>query len=240
MRKILSVWLALVLVLTSVIAVPLTGFADESGRAEVREIELNKTYKDTASVYYRHTYEFVVPSDGVVTFQLESKQKYYFWGTFSVYNEADKLVWQGYRMDFDYSNSRGVYYASNDIPLDAGTYYLTTLTNKYDTIFTIRLAYDLGIPAPVLGSMKAGSHSIIAEWDKVSGVSGYELQYSTNRKFTASSTETVKIKKAENTRKKIGKLKQNKNYYVRVRGYKSKSGSVFRTGWSSTKRVRTK
>lgn len=55
---------------------------------------------------------------------------------------------------------------------------------------------------------------------KVSGAAGYEINYSTSKKFTKKTTKTVSVAKLTRT---IGKLTKGKTYYVRVRAYKKDS-----------------
>lgn len=50
---------------------------------------------------------------------------------------------------------------------------------------------------------------------------GYELQYSTDKKFAKKKTTTVDIKNNKTTSYKISKLTKGKKYYVRVRTYKA-------------------
>ena len=60
---------------------------------------------------------------------------------------------------------------------------------------------------------------------KVAGVSGYQVQYSTNAKFKNAKTKKLKAAK---TRLKLKNLKSKKTYYVRVRAYKkTESGTVY-------------
>ncbi len=76
-------------------------------------------------------------------------------------------------------------------------------------------------------------------WKKVSGITGYEVQYSTDKKFNKS----VKIKtisKASTISLKVTKLKSSKKYYVRVREYKKVGKTKFYGAWSSVKNVKIK
>ena len=69
------------------------------------------------------------------------------------------------------------------------------------------------------------------------GASGYEISYSTNRKF-----KNEKVKKAGQKKNavQISKLKGRKTYYVRVRAYK-KVGDATKYGkYSKTVRMEVK
>ncbi len=75
-------------------------------------------------------------------------------------------------------------------------------------------------------SVRAKKKSMTVSWRKASSITGYEIQYSTNKKFTSGKTRTKVIKKASVKKKKIGGLKA-KTYYVRIRacGRNSLKGS---------------
>ncbi len=86
--------------------------------------------------------------------------------------------------------------------------------------------------------------SFKATWKKVSGVKGYQIQYSTSKKFTKKTTKSVTIKKNKTTSKTVKKLKAKKKYYVRIRTYKNvklngKTVKVY-SSWSKAKTVKTK
>ena len=77
---------------------------------------------------------------------------------------------------------------------------------------------------------------------EITGVDGYQVQYSTDKKFKKN-TKTVTIKKNK-TSTTVKKLKANKKYYVRVRTYKNvkvngKTKKVY-SSWSKVKSVKTK
>lgn len=79
------------------------------------------------------------------------------------------------------------------------------------------------------------------KWKKQSKqVSGYQVQYSTSKKFTAKTTKVKTIKSYKTTSKKVTKLKKKKTYYTRVRTYKTVKGTKYYSGWSKAKSVKTK
>ena len=73
-------------------------------------------------------------------------------------------------------------------------------------------------------------------WKKTGGNSGWQVQYSTNKKFR-SGVRTVNLK-SSNTRLTVRNLKNRKKYYVRVRSYKKVGKQTWYSGWSSVKSVR--
>ena len=91
-----------------------------------------------------------------------------------------------------------------------------------------------------LSSTKA--KAFIAKWNDKSGVTGYQIQYSTAADF--SSTKTIKVAGASATSKTVSSLKSGKKYYVRVRTYKTlkvdgKSTTVY-SDWSKASAVKVK
>lgn len=81
-------------------------------------------------------------------------------------------------------------------------------------------------------------------WKKVSGISGYQIQYSTSKKFYSVKTKTKTVTSRKTSSAAVKKLKPNKKYYVRIRTYKTvklngKTYKVF-SSWSKIKTVKTK
>ncbi len=70
-------------------------------------------------------------------------------------------------------------------------------------------------------------------------ITGYEIQYARNSKFTKS-MKKVKVKNYKTTSKKIKNLKKKKKYYVRIRTYMNVGGVTYYSKWSKTKSVKTK
>ena len=91
--------------------------------------------------------------------------------------------------------------------------------------------------------VNVSSRKLKISWTKRAGLGltygkvRYQIQYSTSKKFTKSTTKTLTVK-GNTTSKTVSKLKKNKTYYVRMRGYdqtNKKAGS-----WSSVKKVTIK
>ena len=83
-------------------------------------------------------------------------------------------------------------------------------------------------------STKRKTFTII--WKKTGGNSGWQVQYSTNKKFR-SGVRTVNLK-SRNTKLTVRKLRSRKNYYVRIRSYKKVGKQTWYSRWSSVKSVR--
>lgn len=69
-------------------------------------------------------------------------------------------------------------------------------------------------------------------------VTGYQIQYSTNKRFSGKATKT--ITKNSITSATYRGLKAKKKYYVRIRAYKTVSGTKYYSSWSPTKTIKTK
>ena len=90
------------------------------------------------------------------------------------------------------------------------------------------------LPATSITSLSAKDNGFKIKWKKKSGITGYQIQYSTNSKFKKGN-KSIKIKNAKTVSKKITKLKAAKKYYVRIRTYKGKKYSK----WSKVKSIKT-
>ncbi len=86
--------------------------------------------------------------------------------------------------------------------------------------------------------LKAGKKQFRATWKAVSGVSGYQLQYSLKKNMKSAKKKTVRGKKKNAVT--IKKLKSKKTYYVRIRTYKTIKGKKVFSKWSKIKKVKTK
>lgn len=81
---------------------------------------------------------------------------------------------------------------------------------------------------------------VAVSWKKLPKVAGYQVQISTSKKFTKSTTKTYGIKKYTTVKKTVSKLSLKKKYYVRVRAY-NKSGKTMKYGkYSLVKSVTVK
>lgn len=96
------------------------------------------------------------------------------------------------------------------------------------------------IPSTSISSIKVKNEAITIKWKKKSGITGYQIQYSTNSKFNKKNSKTIKIKQAKKISKKITGLKSSKKYYVRVRTYKVVKKKISYSSWSKKKCVTIK
>lgn len=96
--------------------------------------------------------------------------------------------------------------------------------------------------APAVVKLKSvkysGTGKLKVKFKKAKKVSGYILQYSTNKKFKEGFTNTVLIgkKKKSYTVKNLGA----KTYYVRIKAYKEAKGKKYLGRWSNVKSAKVK
>lgn len=86
-------------------------------------------------------------------------------------------------------------------------------------------------------SKKSKKYKVKIKYKKIIGAVGYQIQYSTGKKFRQSKTKTKTSKKAGYT---ITKLKKRTKYYIRVRAYGTQFGYRVYGQWSKKKKVKTK
>lgn len=87
--------------------------------------------------------------------------------------------------------------------------------------------------------LSKGKKKFTVTWAKVSGVKGYQIQYSSDKKFKKNN-KSVTVTKQKTTKATVKKLKSKKKYYVRVRTYKTVNGKKIYSSWSKLKSVKTK
>lgn len=105
---------------------------------------------------------------------------------------------------------------------------------------TITKTFKINPKGTSLKSVKKSKKSFKATWKKSSKTwtTGYQVQYSTSKKFKKAKTATVKSYKK--TKVTVKKLKKRKTYYVHMRTYKTVKGKKYYSGWSKVKKVKTK
>ena len=95
------------------------------------------------------------------------------------------------------------------------------------------------IPETVnITGLKPGKNTLTVKWKKSSSVTGYEIQYGTDKKFRKAETTTVE--KGKTTSAAIKDLKSKKTYYVRIRSYKTVNGTIYYSNWSKTMKEKVK
>ena len=127
------------------------------------------------------------------------------------------------------------------IPKIAPTYFTAGKTaGKICAKCNKVLLSQKAVPKKALSTKKvtAGKKSFTVSWKKVSGASGYQVQYSAYKNMK--SPKTITTKGGSKSSFKVQKLKKNKKYYVRVRAYKNKNKKRIYSSYSKVLSVKTK
>ncbi len=75
---------------------------------------------------------------------------------------------------------------------------------------------------------------------KTTGATGYQITYSTSKKFTKNTTKSIAVKSSKGATKTIKSLKKGKTYYVKVRAYKTIGSKRYYGAYSAVKKIKVK
>ncbi len=168
---------------------------------------------------------------------------------------VERYAWFDFNPKDDVTGASGIFHYSGEITAlgqiyanignPAGynnrTYSVSSSIAKNTSIAACVAAVDTKIYS-LTSKKKAFGYSFKA----VKRASGYQLQYSLNKKFKKAKkykTKTVNLKatKAATRTGTIKKLdKKKRTYYVRVRAYKVLNGTKYYCKWTKAKKVKTK
>ncbi len=114
---------------------------------------------------------------------------------------------------------------------------ITSISNsaKSDYILYAKWTKVKVAKASLTSAKNSKSKQILLKYKKISGIKGYEISYSTDKKFK----KAVTRKNTTKTSYTISKLKKGKTYYVRIRAYKVDStGKKVYGKYTSVKKVK--
>ena len=83
-------------------------------------------------------------------------------------------------------------------------------------------------------------NTIVVKTKKQAQIKGYQVQYSTSKKFTKKTTKAVKVATKKGLKKTVKGLKSGKKYYVRVCAYKMNGKKTVYSAWTAKKSVKVK
>lgn len=156
--------------------------------------------------------------------------------TYSGKSQTQKITVKNSLMTLNSGSEYKVSYSGNK-SVGTATMKITGIGNYNGTITK---TFKINPKGTSLKSVKKGKKSFKATWKKSSKTwtTGYQVQYSTSKKFKKAKTATVKSYKK--TKATVKKLKKKKTYYVHMRTYKTVKGKKYYSGWSKVKKVKTK
>ena len=98
-----------------------------------------------------------------------------------------------------------------------------------------KATFKIVLKKSTLSSLKAGKKTATVSWKTITGNTGYQIQYSTNKNFSKS--KIVKVTGAGKKSATLKKLTSKKTYYVRVRAYKTVNKKSVYGAWSGSKKT---
>ncbi|MCC8074999.1 MAG: right-handed parallel beta-helix repeat-containing protein [Clostridiales bacterium] len=131
------------------------------------------------------------------------------------------------------SKGKAPFYSAKGVK---GTIKKNTIKSCTSSKYVIKgtKSYNAVVPStPSVTAKKAASKKLKVSWKKISGVTGYQIEYSTSSSF--SSSKTVKVTSASTVSKTITGLTKGKKYYVRVRAYTTCNSVTLYGAYSATK-----
>ncbi len=97
---------------------------------------------------------------------------------------------------------------------------------------TKKITITVNPPAIAITKLSnTASKKMTVQWKKNTAITGYQIQYSTDKNFKKG-VKTITVKKNSTTSTTISKLTKNKKYYVRIRSYKTVSKVNYYSSWS--------
>lgn len=86
--------------------------------------------------------------------------------------------------------------------------------------------------------LSSGKKKLTVQWKKDNRSDGYQVQYSTDKKFKKN-VKSVNVSK-KSTKATVKKLKKGKTYWVRMHSYKKINGKKYYSGWGKVKSVKVR
>lgn len=119
--------------------------------------------------------------------------------------------------------------------------YTITIKFKGNYSGTVKKNFTIVPKGTSISKVTPNKKGFTVKWKKQAvQTTGYEVAYSTDRKFSKKNTKVVLVKKSNTTSKSVDKLKAKKKYYIRIRTYKTVNGKKYFSGWSKGKNVTIK
>lgn len=267
MKKLTSILLSAIIMLTSVVGFSLTAYAG-GWTDQAIDIEFDTVYNASPSLedaskhqssfgvrsdYYYDAFKFSVLDSGKITLNMEAQSKYFL--PLDYESRIDYLIYstknldEEFKVDYNivkagFSSARNIYYGKYEWNLPAGEYYMLFEYDYNDTWgfdqkgeCDFSVSYTPNIATP--SNVKAYSKKTKTVKTSWNGVS----QTNQYQVYLSTNKKFTSCKKANVYKKKsftFKALKKNKTYYVKVRAYKNVDGKRVYGKWSDVKRVKCK
>ncbi len=121
-----------------------------------------------------------------------------------------------------------------------------TVKGKGNFTGTKKVTFKINPKGTTLSKLTPATKALTVKWKAQKAkmnkarITGYEIQYSTSKKFTKKTTKVKKVTGYKKTSVKISKLKAKKTYYVRIRTYKKIGKVTYYSKWSKSLKKKTK
>ena len=121
-----------------------------------------------------------------------------------------------------------------------------TVKGKGNFTGTKKVTFKINPKGTKLSKLTPAKKALTVKWKAQKAkmnkarITGYEIQYSTSKKFTKKTTKVKKVTGYKKTSVKISKLKAKKTYYVRIRTYKKIGKVTYYSKWSKSLKKKTK
>ncbi len=147
---------------------------------------------------------------------------------------------KGYTKIATIKSGSTVSYMDKSVQKDNGkayTYAIRPYNGKVMGSYAGKSLYRLTTPT-LSSASNSAAKSVKVSWKKGSSINGYQIQYSTDSKFSKNN-KTVSVESASTTSTTIKDLTKGSTYYVRIRTYKTNSnGTKYYSGWTGSKSVK--
>ena len=118
----------------------------------------------------------------------------------------------------------------NNIKVGKATVIITFKGNQYTG--KIIGYFTIQPQGTSIKKISAGKKAFDLSWKKQANqTTGYEIQYSTSKKFTKKTTKTKVVTSCKTAKATIGGCKKNTTYYVRIRTYKTIGNQKYYSAW---------
>lgn len=139
---------------------------------------------------------------------------------------GSKKLYQGSDYKITYKNNRKVGYASLNIH------------GIGDYTGTVTVKFKIVPKGTYIDKVVKKTKGFLVSWRKQGkSADGYQIQYSTNKKFRKKSTVTKTIKNVTKTKLQVAKCKPGKKYYIRIRTFKKVKEKKYFSKWSKVRAI---